>query len=257
MISQANKVFKAASVNIENGNVVHLENDDSIGILPPADEEDAYDGAVQELSRDEAADIISQAESDAKNMAANAINESKKILQEAQDQAQSLAEAIKQEAYDAGYREGLDSGKQEGETIIAEAQAVLQGAHDERAQILGSIEGDMLDLIIGITHKLIGDIADTNPQIITSLIKQGMAGATLSGNIVIHVSPEDYDEALANKEMLKSMTSPSVTIDINNDVSLQQYDCIIETPYGVIDSSLGQQFEGLRRDLYLILGQQE
>lgn len=231
-------------VNIEVGPVAAVYIPEA-SFVPEAEEE--------ESPEEKAHHILQKAEHDADQLRRKAAGEAASIIEDAKKQATAESQAIKEQARSDGYQEGLQKATSEGEAIKAQANKVLEDARRERAETEASLEPDMVDLINKIVAKLLDDTIRINPGVIINLIRQGLAGATLTGNIFVHVSQYDFEEVTENKEALLAMTDGSVKLEIIRDLSLNRMDCVIETPFGNIDCSLTQQSDALRENLNYIL----
>ncbi|MDR0273578.1 MAG: hypothetical protein LBI27_09715 [Clostridiales bacterium] len=246
------QILKPAMVNLDTENKIVIET----GSAPIVN---IYDDDVTEtvdIKRDAekaAARIIRHAERQAEEIISNsrmaAIEEKELLLKSAQDET----ERVISEARDMGYKNGMDTATREGDALKAQAQQILDDAIAEREAMQNNLEPEIVEMIIGITEKLLGNIADVNPAIIVNLVKQGFASSQISGNITVHVSADDFEAVKKNKDELLAHTDGSVKLTITKDLSLSPLDCIIETPFGDIDCSLGQQFESLRANLTYIL----
>jgi flagellar assembly protein FliH len=162
---------------------------------------------------------------------------------------------MKEQAKEEGYNEGITMATREGDDIRAQARKVLADAEAERKTMQQKLEPEMVDLLIHIVTKLIDNAVSLNPDIIVTLVRLGMQNATITGDVAVYVSPADYDAAIENKDRIMALTDGSVKLNIIKDLSLNAMDCIIETPFGNIDCSLGQQLESLCHNItYLLNG---
>jgi len=169
--------------------------------------------------------------------------------------AKSEINVLKEQAKEEGYNEGLTIATREGDNIRAQARQVLAQAEADRKKMQERLEPEMVDLLIRIADKLMDNAVKLNPKIILSLVKMGIQSATITGDVSVYVSPDDYDTVIENKDMVMALTDGSVKLDIVKDLSLSPMDCVIETPFGNIDCSLGQQYETLRQNItYLLNG---
>jgi len=253
MMLSCNRVLKAGTVNVDKDNKViidagnspeQLTDDGDINIPEPNTEAQAQHTAKRIIRQAEqqAEEIISQAR-------ATATQEQASIRSEAQAEAHRAIT----EAREMAYKEAMDSATAEGNAIRAEAQQVLEDAKTERMSMQKKLEPEMVDLVVGITEKLLGKITDLNPSVIINLIKQGLASAVITGDVIIYVSPQDLEQVQAHKDELMALADGSVKMEIVKDLSLNPLDCVIETSFGDIDCSLGQQFESLKTNLNYIL----
>jgi len=240
----------------DNEVVININDPVSYG---SAQEDESADGPVHDILK------VSVEEQAAKLLDA-ARREAEVIILDAQDAGAAEQEAMrnaakneiikmKEQAKEEGYNEGLTMATREGDTIRAQARKVLADAEAERKKMQQRLEPEMVELLIGIATKLIGNAVALNPDIILSLVRLGMQSATITGTVVVYVSADDYETAVDNKEKIMALTDGSVKLDIVKDLSLGSMDCIIETPFGNIDCSLGQQFEALHQNItYLLNG---
>lgn len=197
--------------------------------------------------------IIENANLKAKSIIEQAKNEAEKIISDAKDEAQIQSQKILSDSKKEGYNEGYKKAEQEAEEIIIQSQELYDKAVSDRESIIKSIEPEMVELVINVCSKILFDSIEINPHIIMNLIKQGLNKTTVTGDISVHVSEYDYKVVLENKEELFRLINSNTKIEIIKDFNLNKGDCIIETPFGNIDCSLEQQFEGIKQSLYYIL----
>jgi flagellar assembly protein FliH len=251
MMLSSNRVLKRHSVSVDTENKIVIET-----VMPSVDIDlnEPYDPDRQEKdAQKSAARIIRHAEQQAEQIISDAMQKAAEKQAAIQQAAEDEAATLTAEARESGYQSGMDAARQEGEAIKAEARQVLDDAKAEKLAMEEALEPDIVNMILGITEKLLGNIAELNPSLILNLVKQGFAAGAISGTVTVYVSADDYDEVVANKDELLAFTDGSAKLDITKDLSLSPLDCVIETSMGVIDCSLGQQFEALKANLTYIL----
>jgi len=205
-----------------------------------------------------------KARSSARGIVDNATIEAGKILTTAREEAARLKreteEAIDKEraqilleSEKRGYEDGYQKGSSEAQGIINEANSMKTETTNEREAAIARLEPDLVELIIRIVKKLISDTVKINPQVVLHLIRQGLAQSNFTGDVTLRVSKEDYDNVIYNKDTLLESVEGGVNLEVLKDFSLGAGDCLIETPFGVIDSSLDMQYEEVRESLRLIL----
>jgi flagellar assembly protein FliH len=199
--------------------------------------------------------LVSQAKAQGEQIVQDAIIEGSNKRAEIIKKAEAEAIQIHADAQDKGYSDGMNACTEQANAIRAEAQQVLESAYAERKALEESLEPEMVSLVIDVIEKLIGDTIKLNPAAVVNLIKQGLSASTITGDVIVYVSPQDFEQVQANKEELLAMADGSVKLEIVKDLSLNPTDCVIETPFGNVDSSLGQQYENLKSDLMYILNQ--
>jgi len=262
MLSYNNRILKPGTYTIDQHNkvVVDIVTPPPEAIIPGTGNTDANEDMApgssehHKISAEEQSKyLVSQAKAQGEQIVNDAIIEGSTKRAEIIRKAETDAIEICDNARKEGYQDGINSCNAEASEIIATAQKQLDDACAERKQMQENLEPEMVNLILDITKKLFGDIVKLNPAVVTNLIKQGLQSATITGDVIVYVSPQDFEQVQSRKDELLAMTDGSVKLDIVKDLSLNQSDCVIETPFGSIDSSLGQQFETLCADLTYIL----
>ncbi|MCL2223871.1 MAG: FliH/SctL family protein [Defluviitaleaceae bacterium] len=251
MMLSSSRVYKSTMVNLDIENKIIIDNGNPEPDMSTVQEEDP--NKRESDARKSAASIIKKAERQAEDIISAAVLDAESKKAAMQKKAEIDAATMIGEAREQGYNEGIQSATAEGEQIKAEARQVLEDAKAECAVMQANLEPEVVNMIISITEKLLGKMTEVNPAVIVNLVKQGFAAATISGEVKVYVSADDYDEVVANKDELMTMTEGSVNLEIVKDLSLSAMDCIIETPFGDIDCSLNQQFESIRTNLAYIL----
>jgi flagellar assembly protein FliH len=235
------------------------ENKIIIDIGSPVEDADKPDASEHDPRKHEkdakrlAARITRKAELEAEEIVAKAVMEAHEKKAEIQKTAKAEATQLLAQSREDGYNAGMQTATAEGEKIKSEAMNLLEATKSECNAMKESLEPDIVNMIISITENLLGKITELNPAIIVNLVKQGFAAATISGNVTLYVSADDYDEVIERKDEIMAFTDGSVKLEITKDLSLSPMDCVIETPFGGIDCSLGQQFESIRTNLAYIL----
>ena len=201
---------------------------------------------ILEDAKMQAQQILTDAEIEAKNRAFDIENE---IRQKAEEEA----ERIRSEAEEQGYEAGYEEGKNQAEGIKRDAEQTLRDAILEKERILDEIEPQMVGLMSDIMGKILNDMKVVNPQIILALIKKGLAGAKMTGEIFIHISDKEYDAVMQNKAEIPELNDPNLKIEVIKDYAMESGGCVIETEFGNIDCSIDEQLKKARECLYFIL----
>jgi flagellar assembly protein FliH len=238
-------------VNIDADNFVSLDVPDISEFLFD-NIEDEEEGLTEEEALSRAEQIVADAENEAEEIKVAAEVEGKNAVIKMKEQAKGEIEGLKAAAYNEAYEAGRLKGEAEAEGIIAEAEEIKERALVEKEEILNSAEPEIVELVADVVKKLIGGAFEIRPELILFLVKQGLSATTLTGNITVHVSEDDYGAVIADKNELLSMAEAGTTIEIIKDVSLNAADCIIETKFGNIDCSLDKQYGALKESLFLI-----
>jgi len=250
MMLSSRRILKHNTVKLDTENKIVIEIGD---VFTPSVEEDEPPPKTEDDAQSSAEKIVRHAERQAEEILSNArkvaVEEQDAILQKAKTEAAKIVS----DARETGYNEGIEKATAEANAIRADAQRILDEATAEREHMQKSLEPEIVNMITGITEKLLGNTCELNPDTIINIIRQGFGAAAISGEVTVYVSADDYELVVEKKEELMALTDGSVKLTITKDLSLSPMDCVIETPFGNVDCSLGQQFESLRANLTYIL----
>ena len=185
-------------------------------------------------------------------------------LQQAQEQAEMIindaqqqAENIRNQAMDQGRQEGYDAGYQEGLAAVEQIQQeTLQKQEEldkEYQQIVDELEPEMVDVLTQIYEHVFGVDLREDKGIILHLLKNTLSRIEPGNDLIVHISPDDYDDVMDEKDSIDAcISSPSTTMEIIEDPLLKKNECMIESDSGVFDCSLGVELSELTRKLRLL-----
>lgn len=268
-----NKIIKSHYVNIDTQNQHSIGNKseevqaaaDNASIQPEVDftenlhEVTEYNIDDMERLKQEAEDIISEAHRKAEEILAIARAKAGKMTDDAATklavERERTLEEVREKGYNEGHANGYADGQEKAQSMVDEAEAFKQQTIKEREDALERFEPEIVQLVVDILGKIGGGAINAGSDLILSLIKQGLGQSNFTGDVTLRVSAEDYDHVVANKAEILTQIEGGANFEIIKDHSLGVADCLIETPFGVVDSSLGMQFEEVKRDLAQILEQ--
>lgn len=179
------------------------------------------------------------------------------LLEEAQtrieaDAAAALAAAKEQghsEGYEAGYQEGLKAAQEEQRQAILEANAkaekTLADAREDKLSFLVEAEAQIADMVLEIANKILPQHFIDVPQVILPLVRKAIMKIKDQPEVIIRVSPDQYDLLLLAKNEFKSLLEGQGTLEVKSDESLAVSDCVLESPAGNVDARLSVQLEAI------------
>lgn len=165
-------------------------------VVEPAHEETAAAGEVQyqDPAREEAEQARKQmlkdaqefaegqvrnASQEAENIVESARNEAEEWWRQRREQDEHLIEAIKAEAFQQGYQEGVTQAEQDMVQKLAEmmeeARNVLQEAYRGRDVIIQEAEPFLVELSCSIAEKIVDKQLTVEPQFALDLIRKNLA----------------------------------------------------------------------------------
>lgn len=185
-------------------------------------------------------------------------------LQQAQEQAEMIindaqqqAENIRSQAMEQGRQQGYETGYQEGLAAVEQIkQETLQKQEEldkEYQQIVDELEPEMVDVLTQIYEHVFGVNLREDKGVILHLLKNTLSRIEPGNDLIVHISPDDYDDVMEEKDSIDAcITSPSTTMEIIEDPLLKKNECMIESDSGVFDCSLGVELSELTRKLKLL-----
>lgn len=214
----------------------------------------AEDEASKKAKEEEKANSIIE---DAKELYLKIIEEANFEAKRIMEQAASEKEEKEAAAAEDGYREGYNSGYSEGinqaQTMINQAMEIKTQLDKRYGEILREAEGQIIELVLEIANKVIGQELTQNSEVVMSLIKQSIVKCTFKDKLTVRVSEEDYDYVNSNKEKIVMLTEGINDLEIYCDKALPKGGCIVETPSGEINAGINVQMKEIEKAFeYLI-----
>lgn len=172
-------------------------------------------------------------------------NEKKRIAEEAELMFNQSAE----QGFNQGYQDGLEQGKQECSSFIAQAQDTVAQSKKDYHNKLNESTPVMLELAFTIARKIVGDTLTKDNSAWLTLVKEAVTEIREQEEVKIYIHPSWYETTLQQKKELQGIALHTRELLIFPDDSLNENDCLIETPYGQIDASVDSQLRELKRVL--------
>jgi flagellar assembly protein FliH len=211
------------------------------------DEEETALEAHEQFNLDE---VLDDAKRQADEIINSAQEEHDRVVKDAYDNAMEIMENAKSEGFSTGYKEGYDQGYQEGygasEVLIDEANELKHNATLHYEQIIQNSEGQLMDLVMEITQKVLEKEMDDDDEIIFNLVKKGLGRLTQTELLKIRVSEADYINLVSMKKRILPLLDKVGDIQIVQDDNMSKGDCIMETDSGNIDSGVQTQLDYIK-----------
>lgn len=204
------------------------------------------------ISEEEYAAMREAAENEAAEIVAEAQAEAKRIVDRANQDAAQLREDAKASGYDEGYQSGeaeamkiAEAAKLECESRENELQAYYQQKLEELEPVFIEKLTDIYEHIFRV------DLSDKK-ELIMYLLSDAMRNIDGSKNFFIHVSKEDFDFVSDNREALMRGLPSSAVVEVIEDISLAKAQCFIEAEAGIFDCGLDTELALLKKELTLL-----
>ncbi|MCR4434500.1 MAG: FliH/SctL family protein [Clostridiales bacterium] len=233
----SNRIFKNYQVNLGTPFQVKTPlNFDAIKKVVDFEENEEIDR--EPLSKEEPEDILEKAREEARYIIEEARLEAQRLVADAETKAADRVRSMEEEAWKKGFEEGYGEAKKQYEDLLQEAERTKEHAKAEYREVMESMEADIVETILDIAKKVIGDEVGINKENLLYVIKHAFEKCTNRENIILKVSPEDYEFVEKHRNRLLSMVEGVGTLEIKKDSSLKTGACIVETLYGCIDAGV-------------------
>lgn len=226
--------MKSLSSIIKSTYVVQTDNVSSIKKNSDNSKDSIIDDTKKECER-----IIRDAKEKADEIIKNAQIECDSSIEEAYSKSTKIIEQYREK----GYQEGFEIGKSESNKLIEEAIDIRKEYFKQKDKLLKDIENDVITLVMDICEKVIGKILVEDRESILSIITKGIHSLNAKENLILRVSPDDYDLVEMSKQKILSMGNLIEDIQVKSDNTLTAGGCIIETSKGSVDTSVRTQLD--------------
>lgn len=206
-------------------------------------------GYSEEMDEDTMAQIQEQIE----GMVADAQAQAQQIVADAQAQAQQIMDDAAAQGRAQGYDEGYAQGVNEAEAVKAQAEQEREALESEYQQLVDEMEPQLVDAIADIFEHVFNIDFRDDKNIVLHLLQTTLSRVEPGNNMIVHVSAMDYDMVMDERTRLEeAVTTPNASLEIIEDPTLKENECMVETDGGVFDCSIGVELEELTRKLKLL-----
>lgn len=213
---------------------VHLRRlvavvDDSV---PPSSLE------FMETAKNEAAQLLERASLEA----AQVVEEAGRQAREMREGAREEARELREEARQAGYAAGLAAAAEESREVLARAEQVLSGAHEERKTLLAGITQELADLALAIAQKVVARELTQSPAAVMAVAREALGLVNNRERVTVYVNPAEADLFRARRGDLEGSLSDRAVLVIIADAEVPAGGVRVETEQGLVDASLEARF---------------
>jgi len=206
------------------------------------------DGAAagQKHDRTSPQDIVQQAREEARRIVEQAKAQAQTLIAD----AQAHAALLQKQAYQKGYGEGQEAGRREGEERLKEKlHLVYQLAHEavkNKEKIIASSESDIVELVIEVAKKVIGEEINLNRQVITQVAATAIEQVRPGDPLTIRVNPRDVETLMEYWDDALGENPGEHHWQIVADRRVRPGGCIIDTETGTVDAQIDTQLVRIR-----------
>ena len=203
----------------------------------------AESAAFNEVKKqsDQAQVIKNNAEKEASDVVAKAQSEAEQILKTAHDEEQRIFDKAQKDGFDKGHEEGYQVGNQEAERLVERLHKMIEAVQDKRQDILNQTEGQIVDLVLLMTRKVVKIMSDNQKSVIMANVVQALKKVKGRGDVILRVNMADIKLTTDHIKDFISQVENIRNISVVEDSSVDRGGCIIETDFGAIDARISSQ----------------
>ncbi|MFH1541841.1 MAG: FliH/SctL family protein [bacterium] len=172
-----------------------------------------------------------------KMQAEQAKTEAEKIIIQAQNRADQIAEAAK--------KQGREEGKAEAAANIKQSLETLNQAIKERKNIVKDSEAEILRLAIKVAEQIIRSEVSLHRDVCLNIVTEAIARVSDREQIIIKVNREDAEYLKRYKDRLTSVLDGVKSFSILEDATIEAGGCVIETTLGFIDAKISTKLKSI------------
>ena len=194
-------------------------------------------------------DYVAEAKEEAEQILTEARAQAAQVQSEAEQAAETLKQQAKEEGYQTGYQQGSETAAQELAVKTKELEDKKREVVANYEEQLAAIEPQLLDVILQVVEKVFHIQFADKKEILLYLLSNAINGIEGCKNFQIRVGQDNYRFVKEHQEGIKARIGNDISIEVLEDVMLEDDKCMIETDAGVFDCSLGVQLENLIKTL--------
>lgn len=176
-------------------------------------------------------------------------SEAERIISEAVQKA----DAIREEARDAGKEEG----RAEVSSRIEEAMETLNQAVKERKTIVKDAEQEILRLALKIAEQIIRSEVSLHRDVSLNIVAEAISRVSDREQIIVKASREDAEYLKRYKDRLAGMLDGVKSFSILEDAGVEPGGCVIETNLGFIDAKISTKLKSIEEALKKVSAEEE
>ncbi|MDY7034120.1 MAG: FliH/SctL family protein [Thermodesulfobacteriota bacterium] len=184
-----------------------------------------------------------------KDFKKEARKEADRCIQEAKKRASEIEREAYEKAFAQGEQAGIEMGRKKVEPVIHSFHEILEDLSSLRERIYEKSEHELIKLALVISRSIIHQEITLNREIVLNTVKAALQNAIEVGGIKIRVNPFDMEFIRQCRPQLLSSTEGIKSITIEEDKSILNGGCVVETDFGDVDARIENQIEELDRVL--------
>ena len=196
-------------------------------------------------------------EEEIRQMVEERLEEANRQAEEIIAMAQNEAKNIRNQAHSEGLKKGYDEGAMKASVELKAMEEKLEKRasflEKDYEMKLANLEPAFVDAITSVYEQIFRVDLKNYHEIIIYLVESIMKKSDEDSQFMIHVSPKDYELVYDKKaELLSKVNRENLRVEIIEDMTVPERQCIIETENGVFDCGIDTQLAELKNRFKLL-----
>ena len=170
-------------------------------------------------------------------------------------QAEALREAGKIKGYEEGYAEGFKAGEQAARDasapLLDTLMKVIREVSEFRKIMYPKVEREMIELIVGLTQKVIQVKLDGEEDRVKKMIRLAVQSVLDQESMVIQIHPDDQKHAQHLLPELQQEFHEIKNVTIEARPSIPRGSCTVDTNFGTIEARFDDLQDQIEKILHL------
>jgi flagellar assembly protein FliH len=165
------------------------------------------------------------------------------VLREAKEKALFIEKEAYEKGFSQGERDGLELGQKRVETVVQQVTNLLQEIRTRTEAIYQACEGEMLQLVLSISKKILHHELELNEEVILATLREVSKHIVDKRKTVLHLNPIDFQFLQTHSDTLSPMDKGGQGVEMIKDPSITRGGCLVETAFGDVDGRIETQFD--------------
>lgn len=171
----------------------------------------------------------------------------KEILQDAEDNRETVLKQGHDEGFQAGFAEGIQQHKAENEKNTGAVLALLEELKNLRRHMMQQNEDQIVRLCQLMAQKVVYRELKVDKNLVLGMLKKAIQHFEGLGHVKIKVHPVECDFILEHQPDLKKFLGENQVVTIRADETIDPASPVIESDFTVVDLNLNRQFNEIEQ----------
>jgi len=165
------------------------------------------------------------------------------FIEEVEEKPKEIGQQAYIEGFAKGEKDAIESGKKILEPVLNSFREALLELEKIKKEICLNAEKETVELALAIAKKIVGYEVATNKEVILRVVKEALKKVVDHERIKIRISPSDLQVCKNAKFQFSDLIDNIESITFEEDDTILDGGCVIETDSGDIDARIEKQLQ--------------